>query len=148
MNLVIDASVAAKWLFSERYSDEAQLLLSSQYLLLAPDFVLVEIANVIWKKLRRSEVSSTESYVEVLAHLTDILVLRPLSELVTRAATLALQLDHPVYDCLYLTCAMEYAAPLITADEELLETAASEIPNIDVWHIGHSNFSQRIAEEG
>ena len=123
------------------------MLLSSQYVLFAPDFELVEIAKVIWKKSRRSEVSSTESYVEILAHLSVILALRPLPELVVSAATLVVQPDQLVYDCMYLTCAMEYAAPLVAADEKLLETVTSEMPNIDVWHIGHSHFSQRIAEE-
>ena len=127
---------------------EAQLLLSSQYLLFAHDFVLVEIANVIWKKSRRSEVSTTESYVEILAHLSDILALRPLPELVVSAATLAVQPDQLVYDCMYMTCAMEYAAPLVTADEKLLETVTSEMPNIDVWHIGRSEVAHRLSEEG
>lgn len=148
MNLVIDASVAAKWFFSELYSDEAQLLLSPKFVLFAPDFILVEVANVIWKKSHRQEIPSSKSYIESLAHLSDILVLRPMSELVIRAATLAVQLDHPVYDCMYLTCALEYGIPVVTADQKLSQATANDIPNIDVWNIGLSEVAHRLSEEG
>jgi predicted nucleic acid-binding protein len=33
--------------------------------------------------------------------------------------TLAFELDHPVYDCLYLACAMREKTTLITADQRL-----------------------------
>lgn len=148
MNLVIDASVAAKWFFSELYSEEAQLLLSPKFVLFAPDFILVEVANVIWKKSHRQEIASSESYIDSLAHLSDILVLRPMSELVIRAATLAVQLDHPVYDCMYLTCAWEYGIPFVTADQELSQTATNEIPNIDVWNIRLPEVAHKLSEEG
>ncbi len=36
-----------------------------------------------------------------------------------RALELALALDHPVYDCLYLSCADIVDGVLITADEKL-----------------------------
>ena len=148
MNLVIDASVAAKWFFSELYSDEAQLLLSPKFVLFAPDFILVEVANVIWKKSHRQEIPSSESYIESLAHLSDILVLRPMSELVIRAATLAVQLDRPIYDCLYFICALEYGIPVVTADQKLSQAATNEIPKIDVWDIGLSEVAHMLSEKG
>lgn len=51
--------------------------------------------------------------------MSDVVVLRPSSELVQRAAALALRLDHLVYDCVYLACAEAEAAPLATADDRL-----------------------------
>ncbi len=38
-----------------------------------------------------------------------------------RALELALALNHPVYDCLYLSCADIADGVLITADEKLCE---------------------------
>lgn len=121
------------------------MLLSSQFVLLAPDLILVELANVIWKKSGRSEISKSKPYIETLEQLSDVFVLRPVSELVTRAAALAVQLNHPLNDCLYRTCALEYEVPLVTADELHVQTATNDIPNIDVWSIGHSEFVHRLS---
>ena len=64
-----------------------------------------------------------------------------MTELAIRAATLAVQLDYPVYDCIYLTCALEYGIPYVTVDQELSQAASKEIPNIDVWNIGLSEVA-------
>ena len=37
-----------------------------------------------------------------------------------RAAEVAIVLDHPAYDCMYLALAMERGTPLVTADVRLL----------------------------
>ncbi len=124
------------------------MLFSPKFVLFAPDFILFEVANVIWKKSHRQEIPSSESYIESLSHLSDIVVLSPLSDLVTQATALSTQFNNPVYDCLYLTCALEYEAPLVTADEELSQKVVNEIPIIDVWNIGHSDVAKRLAEEG
>jgi predicted nucleic acid-binding protein len=52
--LVVDASVVIKWLVFEPYSTEARQILSDyqagDLTLLAPDLLLAEVANIIWKK--------------------------------------------------------------------------------------------------
>ena len=58
---VIDASVAAKWFFDEPLSDEADSLLDSPHALHVPDFFLLEIDNVLCKKMRRGEISEGEA---------------------------------------------------------------------------------------
>lgn len=47
---------------------------------------------------------------------------RPLRPLAPRAAALARELDHPVYDCFYLALAEAEGAALITADRRLVES--------------------------
>ena len=37
----------------------------------APDFILFEVANVIWKKARRKEIPSPQPYLDELANITD-----------------------------------------------------------------------------
>ena len=55
MNLVIDASVAVKWFAPEVLSSEAESLLDGDDALFAPDLLLVECGNIIWKKVRLGE---------------------------------------------------------------------------------------------
>lgn len=145
MKLVVDASIAVKWLVAEADSQEARQLLAPRIVLYAPDFVLTEVANVIWKKARRNDIPSPQPYIEELANITDAVVLQPSTELVIKATALAVQIDHPVYDCVYLACAEAWAAPLVTADEKLARRAREAYPTVDVWNIGETETAQRIA---
>ena len=92
-------------------------------------------ANVIWKKARRKEIPSAQPYIEELANIPDAVVLQPSTELVMKAAALAVQIDHPVYDCVYLACTEAEAAPLVTADARLAERAREAYPTVEVWNI-------------
>jgi predicted nucleic acid-binding protein len=55
LEYVIDASVAAKWFFAESHSAEAGLLLTNLRLgsvrLSAPDLLLAEMGNILWKRV-------------------------------------------------------------------------------------------------
>ena len=145
MKLVVDASVAVKWLFAEPHSREARQLLGPRIVLHAPDFILTEVANVIWKKARRKEIPSAQPYIEELANIPDAVVLQPSADLVVRATDLAVQIDHPVYDCVYLACTEAESAPLVTADERLARRAREAYPTVEVWDIGQAEIAQRIA---
>ncbi len=69
-----------------------------------------------------------------LPALFDTLV--PSAELVERACTLALGLDHPVYDCLYLALAEREGVALVTADRSLQEKAARGADALPVVLLG------------
>jgi predicted nucleic acid-binding protein len=119
MTLVVDASVAAKWFIDEAGRSQAlQLLDMSDRQAL--DLLIVEVANVVWKKVRRGEVSNTQArYIcASLAHCFD--VLHTAEALIESAIALAVRLGHPVYDCIYLACAERAGAPLVTADRRLI----------------------------
>ena len=143
MKLIVDASVAAKWLFTEEGSVESRQLLAHRIVLYAPDFILTEAANVIWKKARRKEISHAQPYLDELARLPDVVVLCPSADLVTHASSIAFEIDHPVYDCLYLACAEVKGAPLVTADGKL-RAAAQGYAGVDVWHIAAPEVGERI----
>jgi len=53
------------------------------------------------------------------------------AQLVRPAARLAVELGHPVYDCLYLALAASHSAPLATADERLRRVA--ERVGVRIW---------------
>ena len=143
MKLVVDANIAVKWLFTEERTAEARQLLAPRIVLHAPDFILTEAANVVWKKARRNEVANAQPYLEELARLPDAVVLHPSADLVAHAAAMALEIDHPVYDCLYLACAEDEGAPLVTADSRLCDAAQAH-PGVDVWRITDPEVRERI----
>ena len=116
---VIDASVAIKLVVPEARTIQAVALQSSQRLA-APDILFSECANTLWKKVRRGELSESDAG-EALEVLTDLdLQVLPCRELAQEALMLSLRLDHPVYDCLYLSLALRLETAVVTADERLL----------------------------
>ena len=97
MKLIVDASVAVKWLFTEEGAVESRQLLAHRIVLYAPEFILTEVANVIWKKARRKEIADAQPYLEELARLPDVVVLCSSADLVAHASSIALEINHPVY---------------------------------------------------
>ena len=120
MSWVVDASVAVKWVVPETLSAEADRLLGSEQPLLAPDLLLIEAANVLWKKIHRKELSAAEAgrALDVLS--VSGVLLCPTQPLLGRALVMAQRLQHPVYDCVYLALSEREQATLVTADERLL----------------------------
>lgn len=124
MSLVIDASVAIKWFVDEPLRDHARYLLDAQEPLHAPDLLIAEVGNIAWKKATRGEIGEPQSRKITLA-LRDLPVsLHASDELVDRALQIALSINHPVYDCLYVSCAEALGASFITADERLKKALA------------------------
>ena len=122
---VVDASVAMKWFATEVHSAAARRLVAPDTALYAPDFLLVEFANVIWKKSRRREITADEGQATVSALRAVPLDLRPSGDLVPVALKLAVELDHPIYDCVYLALAVALHCPVVTADNRFRVAAAS-----------------------
>ena len=120
MTWIVDASVAVKWVVPEPLSDQADRLLGSDEILMAPDLLMVEAANTLWKKTRRRELSAAEAGRALAVLAESGLVVHPAHPLLARALAMAQQLAHPVYDCVYLALAERERATLITADERLL----------------------------
>lgn len=121
--LVVDASVAVKWVVAEKESTAAVALRPHE--LLAPDLIFVECANVLWAKSRRSFLTRDEAVERLALLLHSPIRVTPTRELTARALELALELDHPVYDCVYLALALERDARLVTADRRFVRSLAA-----------------------
>ena len=121
MKLVIDASVLVKWFIDEPGSDRAAALRKAD--LTAPDLILVEVGNVLWKLQRRGVLAEADYFDAVEALLTAPIALVPTADLLLTAARLAAELDHPLYDCVYLALAMREGFPLVTEDQRLLKVS-------------------------
>lgn len=121
--VVIDASVAIKWIAPEALSDQAISLLQGPRLT-APDLLVAECANILWKKVTRGEMAHDLAIVaaQAIEHVEIELV--PMRQLLSASLKLAVQLAHPAYDCLYLALALSRKSVLITADERLVDKIA------------------------
>lgn len=118
MTLVVDSSVVLKWYVAEPESERASRLIGRA--LLAPDLVVAEVANALWKKVQRGEIGKEQTSA-VLPHLSGAVLLVPFVGLADRALEIALELRHPVYDCFFLALCEEAAAEMVTADGRLVE---------------------------
>ena len=144
MKFTVDASVVVKWYVCEKYSEEARLLLGHRLERFAPDFVLVELANIFWKKARLGEIGDPQPYFQELRRVREAVVLSPSADLIGRAAQIAAQIDHPVYDCLYIACAEATDSTLITADRRLRDTVADHALAVDAQFIGEQGVADSI----
>jgi predicted nucleic acid-binding protein len=117
--LVIDASVAVKWVVEEDGTPLA-LALRQKARLIAPELLVGECANILWKKVRRRELLKDEALLAArllqVAEL-ELLPMRPLFETATR---ISIELDHPAYDCVYLALAATNKCRFVTADERFV----------------------------
>ncbi len=125
MRLVVDASVAIKWLVDEEDSDTAGHLLTQGHILHAPRLMAAEIANALWRKARSGEIARHDATV-LADSLTDIQVRWADDEQVcSHAARIAIDLGHPAYDCVYLALAHLIDGLMVTADTRFANAVAS-----------------------
>jgi len=118
-DLVIDASVAIKWVIEEDGTKEALAL--RRQALAAPDLLVAECGNILWKKVGRRELSEQEmAFAAGLLARADIelVAMRPYLEAATRIAK---ALGHPAYDCFYIALAEAEGLRLVTADTDLVQ---------------------------
>ena len=117
MNVVVDASVALKWLVAEEDSETA-LLVRADHDIAAPDLLFIECRNALLSKARRRELQRTEAE-EAQGALEEIgsgITVLPSLPILRQAFVIALDLAEPIYDCIYLAAALATDRKLITAD--------------------------------
>lgn len=131
---VVDASVAVKWFVTETDSDSAVGLLSENQPLIAPELIYAEVANALWAVVRRGEMTA-DGLREAIDALTAGPISTPVStkQLIAAATRLAVDLGHPIYDCLYLALALHEQRPVMTADRRFYSAVH-----------GHPYLSERI----
>lgn len=125
MSLVVDASVAVKWLIAEEGSDVANRLVELGDDLHAPRLMASEVANAVWRKVRLGELETARAGA-LMATVTEMPVRWNTDEtFCADAIRLAHALDRPVYDCVYLALAYRIGAQVVTADERFARALAS-----------------------
>jgi predicted nucleic acid-binding protein len=130
--IVVDASVAAKWFLPEAGSDEATQLLSGTDKLIAPDLIRVEVAAAITRRVRLGELLEDEAmpicHAWLKALSDGVITLTPVEDDLAEAIKLALEIKHPLQDCLYLAVAIRLKAVLITSDPKFIERSSALYP--------------------
>ncbi len=136
MNLVVDASVAAKWIFREADADKAMALQwqfeRGRLELLAPDILPAEIANVIWKKVLRQDLDSLDAHAHYSKFKRVCPFLVSISSLAEAALSVSLRYRRTVYDSLYIALAIERGCEMLTADERLFNALRLKIPQVSL----------------
>ena len=127
--LLVDASVAVKWVVGEPGAADATLLRAA-FGFVAPDLITAECINILWKKVRNGELSPSEAELAANMLAKSGWDLRSAAPYMSSALRLSIALDHPAYDCLYLVMAAAEGFELVTADERLLRKVAA---SGDVW---------------
>ncbi len=137
---VVDASVLIKLFFEENHSEAAERHVQAAEELLAPDLIWSEVANVIWKRHRRGDLSE-EDAAEIAARIIDMpLHIHPTIDLIPDALHLAMQFDRTVYDSLYVALAVRTESVMVTGDERLVNAMAdSPLKEYMAW-IGDENL--------
>jgi predicted nucleic acid-binding protein len=120
--LVVDASVALKWVLDEPETGRALALIGAEPLL-APEFLDLECANVLARDVRRGLISAPNA-TEALASIAAVPMRRAaLPAHVAAAHAIAVELQQSVYDSLYLALALAERAVLVTADGRFARAA-------------------------
>jgi predicted nucleic acid-binding protein len=132
--LVVDCSVAAKWILPESDCEPALDLLDSclagDILLIAPDLLLVEFASLIAKRKRRGEISAAqakEAFGWIARSAPPLYETRPL---VLPALELSLSYHMSLWDCVYVALALKHDCSLVTADARLFRAGQARHPSI------------------
>jgi predicted nucleic acid-binding protein len=130
---IVDASVALKWVLEEDGSDRARALLESE-ILVAPDLLWLECANVLWVKVRRGVLDVDEAKAAMHA-----MVAAPVQrvggpDLVVQAQSIGVALNQSIYDCFYLAVAFSLRCAMVTADHRFAAAAQAHVAYRD-WVI-------------
>ena len=133
--MIIDASVAFKLVVEEPGSEEA-IAWAARSELVAPTLIHSEIGNALWKRVQRREIVGGGAVGERLADMARYIRTVDETPLMPRALQLAIELGHPIYDCVYLALAEAQEDELLTADARFLKS---------VQGTGHQ---QRVRELG
>jgi predicted nucleic acid-binding protein len=125
---VIDTNVLVKLVLKDALTPAAETV-AQHYELHAPDIIVSETGNTLWKSVRFAGLLPKDAQ-RALAELTRLVELADSRSLAPRALEMAIMLTHPFYYCLYAALAEREKRPLITADKSLIAKVAAGFPNI------------------
>jgi predicted nucleic acid-binding protein len=134
--VVVDASVAIKWFVPEVLSDRAVRLLDGTFELLAPDLLLPECGNVLWKKISRGEITAEEGRVILQGLVGAPLRIVGSQALVEAALEIATAFRRTVYDGMYAALAVSHTCLFITADDRLAKALGTGPPGPNIRSLG------------
>lgn len=129
--IIIDASVAAKWLLDDEVSFQADKIkeefLNNSLTIQAPTVIYYEINNLLKSSAISQRISPSKA-IKVFQGFLDLgFIIHASKELLTATLKKALELDISSYDASYIALAESLQIPLYTADEKLVKKAKSRL---------------------
>jgi predicted nucleic acid-binding protein len=127
--IVIDASVGVKWFLNQTGWQAALDVLTNNFgTIAAPDLFGIEVSSALVREanMHKDIIPDMQGAIGQLASLIDSLAIEQFAttaEALKSAANLAIDLGHPLKDCLYLALAMELDCELVTCDARFAEKA-------------------------
>lgn len=123
MILVVDASVAIKWILDEEPAEQtiASRAIIGRHTVVAPRLFDFELASILWSKRRRGLLSATLA--DSVASALQAAPVRRIDgdDLWLRALSLAVRVDHSPYDCAYVAAGLSAGADaVVTADRRFV----------------------------
>ena len=135
MVLVLDASVAAKWVLpseNEPLVDQAVRLFEryadDQLQFVVPDLFWAEFGNILSKAVRQGRISLPSATVAIAEMQGREFLTTPSKALLDDAFRLANAFDRTVYDTTYVALAVARNTEFVTADERLANALAAKLP--------------------
>ena len=130
--VVVDASVAVKWLVREEHTDKALAILGAwheeEIVPAAPHLLPFEVANALHRIVVRGQLSVGDSTRMIAQLLSSRLELHQTAGLPARALELASELQQgAAYDAHYLALAEEFGCELWTADQRFYRAVSAGI---------------------
>jgi predicted nucleic acid-binding protein len=122
MVIVVDASLALKWYLDEALAEEADLWFTEhEGDIVVPHIFVIEVTSALVRRAnidKQLRPESEASVARLMALFSEQLIRLANTELqqMEQAAKLALDLGHPLKDCIYLALAMELGCDLVTCD--------------------------------
>jgi predicted nucleic acid-binding protein len=127
LKIVVDANVAIKWVLPEIHADAALRLRQPDYELLVPDFLFPEIGNILWKRVRRNEISLVEAQLDLQALMGAPVQIFTSYALMPQAIEIAVRVQQAVYDSVYLALAVVHQCQMVTADQRFYNAVRQDI---------------------
>lgn len=150
--VVVDASVALKWVVTERGTEQADALLS--YLstgtvsLAVPEHLVGEVANGLRKRVAQGVLGTNDALDALDAIAALELDFLGGTECWSRTLDAAMKWGVTTYDALYVLLAVDLGAELITADERLADAAVARSAGAAPGRVKTSRHAVRVCGSG
>jgi predicted nucleic acid-binding protein len=118
--IVVDASVAVRWIANEPDAESALMLLQRDDLA-APDLLAVEVGSALRRKEKDGELTRGQVVAGLELIFDRVRLHASTSSLMVRAVEISAALGHPIYDCMYVTLTEALGGRFVSHDIELLK---------------------------
>jgi len=99
------------------------------------ELLSLECANALWKKARVGELTLHDARSALDRIVSGFIELRSSTALAPIALELGAELNHPVYDCVYMALAEAESAAFLTADRKLVDLMLANRPSLRTYWV-------------